>query len=295
MNSGVLLALFAYAFFAWGDGIIKGLSGSVGVFGIGFYTTLFGGFFLLFMKPRDERWRDAWRMTRPWTVHGRAIGGLLAQICGIYAFTTIPLAETYALIFVAPFFVTILSVVLLGEHVGPWRWTAVVAGFIGVLLVVKPGFRELQLGHLAALLVALLAAFTMILLRTLALQEKRTTVLGTLITYGVVVNGVLMLISGEGFPAAEPLGAMVVVGLLGAAAHSIMFSAARLAPAAHIAPTHYSQILWAVIIGAAFFAEYPDWISFVGLAVIVASGLLTLVREYIRLGTVRWNPLRNRL
>ncbi|HTV66998.1 MAG TPA: DMT family transporter [Rhizobiaceae bacterium] len=295
MNTGVLLALLAYAVFAWGDGIIKGLSGSVGVFGIGFYTTLFAGFFLLFMKPRDERWRDTWRMTRPWAVHGRAIGGLLAQICGIYAFTTIPLAETYALIFVAPFFVTILSVVLLGEDVGRWRWAAVVAGFVGVLLVVKPGFRELQLGHLAALTVALLAAGTMILLRTLALQEKRTTVLATLIAYGVVVNGALMLAFGESTPALEPLGAMVVIGVFIAAGHSIMFSAARRAPAAHIAPTHYSQILWAVIIGAGFFAEYPDWISFVGLAVIAASGLLTLVREKIRLGTVRWNPLRNRL
>jgi drug/metabolite transporter (DMT)-like permease len=72
--------------------------------------------------------------------------------------------------------------------------------------------------------------------------------------------------------------------------------ATRRSPANLIAPTHYSQIIWAVVIGAAFFAEYPDWVSMVGLAVVVGSGLLTLIRERIRLGTVRWNPFsRNRL
>jgi drug/metabolite transporter (DMT)-like permease len=296
LNNGVLLALFAYAFYAWGDGIIKSLAGKANVFEIAFYAMLFTGMFLYFTKPDGERWRDFWRTNRPLQVHGRALGALLATMVVVYAFTTIPLAETYAILFVAPFFVTVMSVFFLGESVGPWRWTAVFAGFCGVLLVVRPGFRELELGHLAAVTGALLAATTMILLRTIAVTEKRTTVFGALIFHGLIGNGILVLATADGLPAWDALAALAIVGLLASIAHSAMFRAAALAPANQIAPMHYSQIFWAVAIGAIFFDEYPDLIAYVGLAVIVASGLLTLVRERIRLGSVRWNPfIRNRL
>ncbi len=107
---------------------------------------------------------------------------------GVIAFTSIPLAEVYALIFLAPLFVTLLSIVVLKEHVGPWRWFAVMAGFVGVLLVVRPGFRELELGHLAALCIALLAAISVILMRSLSAHETRTTMLGFLMLYVLLFN-----------------------------------------------------------------------------------------------------------
>ncbi|MBX3577918.1 MAG: DMT family transporter [Rhizobiaceae bacterium] len=296
MHQGVLLALFAYAVFAWGDGIIKSLAGRANVFEIAFYAAIFTGCFLFFAKPADERWRDFWRTSRPFAVHGRAIGGLLATLFVVYAFTTIPLAETYAILFLAPLVVTVMSVIFLREQVGPWRWLAVVAGFAGVLLVVRPGFRELQAGHVAALVGAVLAAGTMVLLRTLAGNEKRTTVFGALLAYGIVGNGVLVLATADGLPDWDTLAALVVIGLFAAIGHATMFKAAAMAPANLIAPTHYSQILWAVAIGAAFFDEHPDLVAFIGLAVIVAAGLLTLMRERVRLGTVRWNPFaRSRL
>jgi drug/metabolite transporter (DMT)-like permease len=89
---------------------------------------------------------------------------------------------------------------------------------------------------------------------------------------------------------------LVASGACTAGGHRLQLLAQRRAPANQIAPTHYSQIIWAVLIGASFFSEDPDWVSLVGLAVVTGSGLLTLVRERIRLGTVRWNPFsRNRL
>nr|WP_253204091.1 hypothetical protein [Rhizobium sp. X9] len=109
MQKGFLLGLFAYASFSWGDATIKSLGSQVSVFEIGFFSILFSGIFIFFSKPREERWREFWRMSRPFAVHGRAISGLFAGILGIYAFTTIPLAEAYALIFLSPLFVTVLG------------------------------------------------------------------------------------------------------------------------------------------------------------------------------------------
>lgn len=79
-------------------------------------------------------------------------------------------------------------------------------------------------------------------------------------------------------------------GLFTAGGQLLHLLAVKYAPANRIAPTHYSQMIWAVVLGALFFTEYPDALSLVGLAVIGASGLLTMVREEVRLGTVRWNP-----
>ena len=165
MQKGFLLGLFAYATFSMGDATIKSLGSQISVFEIGFFSILFSGIFIFFSKPREERWREFWRMSRPFAVHGRAISGLFAGIFGIYAFTTIPLAEAYALIFLSPLFVTVLSAVVLKESIGPWRWAAVLAGIVGVILVVRPGFKTLELGHFAAIGVAFLAAMTIVLLR----------------------------------------------------------------------------------------------------------------------------------
>jgi drug/metabolite transporter (DMT)-like permease len=296
LHSGIFLALAAYAVYAWGDGVVKALGGHLSVFEIGFFNTLFASVFLFFLKPEGEKWRQFWVMQRPWAVHARAASGLAAGVLGIFAFTTIPLAEVYALIFLAPLFVTLLSTVILKEKVGPWRWMTVAMGFAGVLLVVRPGFRALQPGHFAALAVALLAATTIILMRSLA-GEKQTSMLATLVGYSLAFNGVAAAATSSfTVPGPKFLALLVLAGACTAGGHRLQLLATRTTPANQIAPTHYSQIAWAVVIGAVFFAEYPDWISLIGLAVVGGAGLLTLVRERIRLGTVRWNPFsRNRL
>lgn len=296
MTNGIVLALIAYASYSFSDAVIKSLGGQFTVFEIGFFSTLFAGCFLFFTKPAGERWRDFWRTKRPWAVQARAWAGMASGVLSVYAFTTIPLAEVYALIFLAPLFVTILSTVVLKEKVGPWRWLAVGAGFAGVMLVVRPGFRELHLGHLAAFTIAFLAAASVILMRSLAQQEKRTTMLGVLIGYGLLFNGVGAAATSFSLPDGKQLLWLVLAGAFTACGQLLQLLAVKHAPANRVAPTHYSQIVWAVILGAAFFREYPDWITLVGLAVVGGSGLLTMVREEVRLGTVRWNPFsRNRL
>ncbi|MDG4905599.1 DMT family transporter [Mesorhizobium sp. WSM4898] len=296
MPNGILLALVAYASYSWSDAVIKSLGGQFTVFEIGFFVTLFAGCFLFFTRPADERWRDFWRTSRPWAVQARAWAGIASGVLSVYAFTTIPLAEVYALIFLAPLFVTILSTLILKEKVGPWRWLAVVAGFAGVMLVVRPGFRELHLGHLAAFAIAFLAATSVILMRSLAQQEKRTTMLGVLVGYGLLFNGLGVAATSFTLPDGNQLIWLVMAGAFTAGGQLLQLLAAKYAPANRIAPTHYSQIVWAVVLGSLFFRENPDLLTLAGLAVLGASGLLTMVREEVRLGTVRWNPFtRTRL
>ncbi|TIR78313.1 MAG: DMT family transporter, partial [Mesorhizobium sp.] len=272
MPNGILLALIAYASYSWSDAVIKSLGGQFTVFEIGFFVTLFAGCFLFFTRPADERWRDFWRTSRPWAVQARAWAGIASGVLSVYAFTTIPLAEVYALIFLAPLFVTILSTLILREKVGPWRWLAVVAGFAGVMLVVRPGFRELHLGHLAAFAIAFLAATSVILMRSLAQQEKRTTMLGVLVGYGLLFNGLGVAATSFTLPDGRQLIWLVMAGAFTAGGQLLQLLAAKYAPANRIAPTHYSQIVWAVVLGSLFFQEDPDLLTLAGLAVLGASG-----------------------
>ena len=296
MNNGILLALVAYAVYSWGDAAIKALGGGLSVFEIGFYMTLVSAVCIALTTPKDEKLLHFWRMNRPWAVQARALSGTAASVLSVIAFTTIPLAEVYALIFLAPLFVTLMSVFLLKEQVGPWRWFAIIAGFAGVLLVVRPGFRELEIGHIAAVVVALLAAFSVILMRSLSSRETRTTMLGFLMLYIIGFNGVAMLVTGARTPTLQEAAILLVAGIFAATGNILLLRATRFAPANQLASTHYSQIVWAVVLGALFFQEEPDLLAILGLAIIGSSGLLTVARERIRLGTVRWNPFsRNRL
>lgn len=289
MTNGILLALLAYATYSWSDAAIKALGGDLSIFEIGFFQTAIAGGFILLARPGGGPWRDFWRMRHPWAVQARALIGLAASVLSVLAFTTIPLAEVYAIVFLSPLFVTILSMVLLKEHVGPWRWFAIVAGFVGVILVVRPGFRAIEPGHLAAVAMALLSATSIILMRSLSARERHTTILGFLILYGVVFNGVAMLLTEATMPTGGEWVILILAGAFAAIGHILLLRATRYAEANRLAPTHYSQIVWAVVIGALLFDERPDFLSLCGLAVIAGSGLLTILRERIRLGAVRWN------
>jgi drug/metabolite transporter (DMT)-like permease len=287
VKNGIFLALVAYAVYAWGDGLIKGLGGTLTIFEIGFFTVLFSGVFLLVLKPRGEDWRNFWQMRRPLRVHARAALGMGAGVFSVYAFTSIPLAEVYALLFLAPLFVTLLSIVILKERVGIWRWLAVFAGFAGVLMVVRPGVRVLEPGHLSAVGAALCGALSIILMRSMA-HERQTAILGTLVAYGLIFNGVAAAATTFSLPSWPLMGVLLLTGACTAAGNRLQLLSTRYSPASHIAPAHYSQMIWAVLIGALFFSEFPDSVSILGLVVIAGAGLLTLFREQARLGYIRW-------
>lgn len=188
------------------------------------------------------------------------------------------MAEVFALIFLMPIFVTILSVVFLKEHVGWRRWSAVVVGFVGVLVVLRPGFRELGLGHLAALVCGLSAAVSVVALRVAGPHEKRISLYGAGIIGPMLLGGVLML---PHFVWPTPHDWILVAGygLLAGLAGVLLMFATLLAPANRVAPTQYSQMLWAIGFGYWLFGDPLTWPMLAGIVLILGAGLFTLVRE----------------
>jgi drug/metabolite transporter (DMT)-like permease len=285
MPAGVLFSLAAYALYSCCDAIIKGLGSSLSIFEIAFFSTLFSLLPAIFAKPRGEHWRSFWRMRHPWLVQLRALTGVLGNFTVIYAFTTIPLAEVYSLAFLAPVFIVILSVLVLKETVRGPRWIFLAASFLGVMLVVRPGFRELQLGHLMAIAAALFGSVTTLVLRSVAAKEKRVTLIGVASAYVLVVNGVLM-VPGFQMPSLEQFGLFIIIGGLGGTGHILFIAATRRAEASQVAPGQYSQILWAIILGAVFYREYPDAIGYVGLAVVAVAGVLNVLYGHTRIRVI---------
>lgn len=274
MPVGVLLAIAAYASFAFGDAAIKSFGDTMSVFQIAFFVTLFSFVPALLVRPRGERWRDALKLNHPWLMQLRGLCGLVSMISVTVAFTTIPLAEVYALVFLTPIIVTILSVLILREPMSPWRWVVLAAGFIGVVLVVRPGFRALEFGHLTAICAAISASIGAIVLKKVSANERRISLLGMILGYALVFNGIAMIPTFE-LPTLHQFAMLVLIGLFGGTGQLLMIAATRRAAANQIAPTQYSQILWAIILGGIFYGEYPDAVAIVGLAIVVAAGVAT--------------------
>jgi drug/metabolite transporter (DMT)-like permease len=188
------------------------------------------------------------------------------------------MAEAFCLLFLLPSFVTILSVIFLKEDVRWQRWAAVIVGFLGVLVVLRPGFRELSVGHLAAAIGGLTAAISIVVLRKMGPAEKRLSLYGAALLGTIIVSGILMA-SQFVMPTPRQWLFIASYGLLGAAGNVLLMTAARIAPANLVAPPQYSQMLWAIAFGYLIFDDSVDLPMAGGILLIICSGLLTLARE----------------
>lgn len=217
----------------------------------------------------------------------RGAVGMAALWCWFYAYRNIPLADAYALSFSAPLFMTALSVPMLGEPVGRHRWSAVLVGLVGVLIMVQPGGGVFDVSTLVVLLSAFLYALAIILLRGLGATE---TTLGTVFYFTLfctLVSALSLPLTGRLPQSAGDAGLLVAIGLLGGVAQLLLTEAYRSAPVALVAPFDYSAMLWAVLLGMAVFGERPGWPVLSGAAVVIASGLYILHRESARGGGLR--------
>lgn len=284
MPPGVLFAFSAYALYSCCDAIIKGLGHGLSVYEIAFFTTLFSLIPVFLSTPKGETWLRFWQLKNPRLVHLRGLSGVIGNACIIYAFVTIPLAEAYSIAFLAPLFIVLISVSLLKETVRLQRWLILAASFAGVLIVVRPGFRELHPGHIAAVVAAVCGAVTTTVLRRVANQETRTSLIAVASLYILVVNGTLMIVThAVHWPSWQELAWLLVIGGLGGTGNMLFIAATRASPASQIAPLQYSQIFWAILFGAVFYYEYPDMIGYAGLAIIVVAGILNVVSGETRI------------
>jgi drug/metabolite transporter (DMT)-like permease len=292
---GVVLALAAYGIYSTADAMVKGLGGTLGPFEIGFFTTVFSIIPALFSKPKDERWRDTFKLRRPWLMTLIAICRTASAMLITYSFVTIPLAEAYSLVFLIPVMTIILSVVVLREKVGLERWALVILSFIGVVIVVRPGFKELELGHLTAFLCAISAAISVTAMRMVSNEERRVSLFALPGLLTLAANAVFLVLLGGMWPTWGLLAGLLVCGVLGGIGYLLQIAAVAAAPASRVAPMQYSQIVWALIYGALFFAEAPDAIGLVGLVVVVAAGIGNIFADGARARLAgRWAEYRAR-
>ncbi len=281
-TEGVLLAFLSYAFYAWSDAAVKLLHGAVPPL----ETTCIGAILCLpaipFMCRPQDRWYHAFQASSVAVWLGRGGLAVIGSVGAVVTFTDLPMPEAFSVLFLMPVFVTVLSKIFLHEQVNWRRWSAVALGLIGVLLVLRPGFKALGIGHLAAVICALAGAGTVVVLRALGAHERPVSLYGAGLVGPIVASGTVATMTGLVMPTGREWLLLTGYGLLAGVATVLFQISSRAAPATLVAPTQYSQMLWAIAFGAFVFGDPPDRLTYVGAAVIIASGLFTLFRERAR-------------
>jgi drug/metabolite transporter (DMT)-like permease len=292
---GVLLAMACYLIYTLSDVSVKALGGNLGIFEIGLFVTAFSLLPAAFAKPRGERWRYALRFVHPLTTNGIGVLRTASAMSVTYSFVTIPLAEVYSIVFMIPVFIAILSVIVLREEVTLDRWGLIIVSFAAVLLVVRPGFRALELGHVTALACALCSALATTLTRMISGTERRLALFLAPGLYTLVFNAVMLTILGYTAPAPVDLLLLLAAGLLGGIGYIFQITALAYAPANRVAPMQYTQMVWGLIIGALVFAEFPDMLALIGVAVLIIAGIAGVVADGTRARLAsRWAEYRAR-
>jgi drug/metabolite transporter (DMT)-like permease len=211
---------------------------------------------------------------------GRMALGMTAMALNFVAMIMLPLAEATAIGFTVPLFSTILAALLLGEATGRWRWGAVAAGFLGVLLIVRPGSGHVELaGAGVAIVAALLTAAVTVVIRRLGATERASTTVFWFAFSSLPPLGVLMLLFAKTH---DPATWAVLAGLAaaGGLAQLTLTQSLRLAPVALVMPMDYTSLLWATLLGAWLFGQLPATWTWLGAPIIIASGLVIVWREH---------------
>ena len=284
--AGILLMLAGIFSFAIMDATIKWLTADYPLAQVVALRSWFG-LPLLFLLAMREGGLSTLRTRRPLAHFGRYLLVLGLRFSFFWALSLMKLVDAIAIAFAAPIIITALSVPLLGEPVGLRRWLAILFGFCGVLIMLRPGLGVFQWAAIAALGSAVFYALLMITTRML----KSTESPAALMLYpqiGVSLTGLVLVFFVWVPPSLADLGLFALAGLFGSFGILCLTQAFRLAPAAVIAPFEYSALLWATLFGYLLWSELPDRITLLGAGFIIASGLYIIYREARQAG--RFTP-----
>ncbi|MCZ8079737.1 MAG: DMT family transporter [Rhodobacteraceae bacterium] len=227
----------------------------------------------------------------------RGVVMFLAYTSYYLALAALPMATTVALYFSAPLFITILSVVILGETVGPRRWVALFAGFAGVLIMVRPGGDLFDWAALLPVIAGLTYAISMISARRLGSSETAPALAfwgnAVFLVAAIAMSAVLgsgawesdahpslaFLLRGWAVPTAFDLMLMMACGVIAAIGLTLLTQAYRVAESSVVTPFEYTGLLWSVIYGWIFWRDWPVLTDWIGIAIITGAGLYILWRE----------------
>ena len=275
----ITLNLLAWVMLPIMDGFAKYLSADLPVLQITwaryFFTVAFTFPIMFLFFRKNLVWTD-----KPKLQITRGIILLTANICFFYAISIISLAKALTLAFVAPLIVTAFSPIFLGERVGFRRWSAVIIGFIGSLVVIRPGFVEINLASIAALGTGVMYGFYLIITRKLSKSDNPLlTLLLTGVVGAIIISFVMPFVWVK--PNFNQWSIMAAIGIFACLGHFFLILSLKYADASKLAPFSYFEIITNIIIGYYFFSDFPDNWTFLGLFIIVLSGIYISRRENI--------------
>ncbi len=270
---GIYLASMGFSLFALGDAIFKYLSPDYSIYLLLFFNAAFGLSALILASP----WLGGLVVTLQTTqlkLHLLRSVLILVQISlVVYGLSQMTMAKTYAIVFTAPFIATLLAIPLLNDRVSKMQWLAIVAGFAGVLVILRPGFLPMDLAVLGVLISALFFSFVNLIARFM-----RNTV-NTMMSWAFYPNLVVLLVTGCWLntdlvmPTTEHLGLLLFLGVSSSIGAMLIAKAFICASVATASSLHYIQMLWAILLGYFIFQDRVDLWTMVGSVVIISSGI----------------------
>ena len=261
------------------DGFAKYLSSDLPVLQITwaryFFTVAFTLPIMFFFFRKNLVWTD-----KPKLQLIRGLILLTANVCFFYSISIISLAKALTLAFIAPLIVTAFSPIFLDEKVGFRRWSAVIIGFIGSMVVIRPGFVEINLASLAALGTGVMYGFYLIITRKLSSSDNPLlTLLLTGVVGAIIISFVMPFVWIK--PTLNQWSMMAAIGVFACIGHLFIILSLKYADASKLAPFSYFEIVTNIIIGYYFFSDFPDKWTFIGLFIIILSGIYISRRENI--------------
>jgi drug/metabolite transporter (DMT)-like permease len=277
---GILFMVLSTLLFAGGNAVVKWEVARYPIGEVAFFRALFALTAVAGIVLPSRGW--AVLRTRRYREHlQRGLSQFGSMLCWLMAVRVLSLGSATAIGFAAPLFTTLLSIVILKEKVGAHRWSALVVGFIGVLVVTHPGAASLNSGALFALANAILISTVAVAIRRMSITES----IETLTTYqmGIITLGTLFLLPfGFRVPAWADFAGLAVAGIGNGVAQLCWTRSLALAPPSAVVPFNYLSLIWATMLGFAIWGDVPTPTLLLGAAIVVASGLYILWRETVR-------------
>ena len=273
----IILNLSAWIVLPFMDTIAKYLSSEISFFQITWARYFFTVFWTLplmfFFFRKNLKWSE-----NPKLQILRGITLLSANICFFYSISIISMAKALTLAFIAPLVTTALSTIILGENVGIKRWSAVIVGFIGSLVVIRPGLIEFNLATLAALGTGFFYGLYLIITRKLHTVDNPLLTLLITGVVGAMISSLFVPIIWINLSQSQWLW-LALMGIFACLGHLLLIYSLRYADASKLAPFGYFEIVTTIILGYYFFQDFPDIWTFTGLFIIISSGVYVFKSE----------------
>ena len=242
-----------------------------------FFRGFFGLLLTYFLIPKDKL-KSFYKTDRKLEHFFRCFAGIIALIAIVVALRELPLAVVVSLSYAAPLFITILSIFLLGEKVGIFRWIAVLIGFVGVLVISEPGFNEVNYLYILPIIFCIGMAFVTITIRKLSTSEP-VWLISIFFTLTITFVSLFTIPFGWVLPNFKDFILLALIGVTGGGANLLLTQSYKLSEVSLVAPLKYLSLIFAILFGYLIWDEIPSYKNLVGAALVITASLIILRRE----------------